>query len=199
MKPYGAPTATCAACRAAFRAPSHSQTAHVLCPPCQVRHPAPVVRPNPNPQDRTARRTNPYPVVPPIEKTPRALAMALAFRYPNLPVPPPPPPPMSAPLQSVDPIGGGGRVDASVNHGRDVLRVCMRFGCGTRLPAHVRGDACEACARAGFVRPPPGVVQKRVPRRATEHTCPRPRESLELVRAVSHLLIPGSNLARTQA
>ncbi|KIJ08771.1 hypothetical protein PAXINDRAFT_102451 [Paxillus involutus ATCC 200175] len=64
-----------------------------------------------------------------------------------------------------------------------MLRVCMRYGCGTRLPMHNVGDICEACASAGFVRAPPAVVPKRVPRRAKDRTHPLPRESIDLVRA----------------
>lgn len=166
------PTTNCTACRVPLGIASHYHTAHVLCPPCQALNAAIVKT---NPRDRAVPRANPYPVVLPTEKTtPRALALALAFTYPNLPVPSP------------TTASAGGRVHTSVSHRQDVLRICMRFECGARLPAHVLGDVCEACAGAGFVSPPPTVVQKRVPRRATQRTCPRPRESLDIVRAVSH-------------
>lgn len=72
----------------------------------------------------------------------------------------------------------------------------MRFGCGERLPVHVSGEVCEACARAGFlVRPPPpppppllssAVVPKRMPVR---RQFPRSRDALDLVRAVSLLRV----------
>lgn len=75
----------------------------------------------------------------------------------------------------------------------------MRFGCGARIPVHVLGDICEACVRAGFVRPLPAPAPAPVivpsqnrswmymQRRAAEHPYPRPQESL-VVRAVSRIL-----------
>ncbi|KAH0835725.1 hypothetical protein J3R83DRAFT_9548 [Lanmaoa asiatica] len=165
------PPANCTSCRVSFRVPSQCQTAHVLCPPCEVRRAA---ISKPKPRNRVPLRANPYPVVLPMH----ALALTLAFTYPHLPVPSS----TSAPLHGVGTVTGGS-VYASVNYGENVPRVCLRFGCGARLPVHVLGDMCEACTGAGFVRPPPAILQKRVPRRATERVCPRPRESLDLVRA----------------
>lgn len=97
-----------------------------------------------------------------------ALALTVAFTYPQCSEPPPPSVPVGV-----------------VHDGDNALGVCVCFGCGARLPARVLEDMCEACAR---VRPPPMVVQKCVPRRATERASHRPRESLDVVRAVSCLL-----------
>jgi hypothetical protein len=129
-------------------------------------------------------RGNAYPVVTSMASSTRGVALTIAYTYPHIPAP--------SALQRVGAVAGGG-VPMSVDHPDDALRACMRFGCGARLPAHVLGDVCSACAGAGFVRPP---VQKRVPRRATDHTRPRPRESRDLVRAVSRHLIPGPHLGR---
>ena len=121
----------------------------------------------------------------------RGVVLTVAYTYPQIPALSP----RSSALQSVGAVAGGG-VPTSVNHANDALRVCMRFGCGARLPPHVLGDMCSACGGAGFVHPPRAVVQKRVPKRATDHMDVRPGESRDLVRAVSHLSIPGSHMGR---
>ena len=117
-------------------------------------------------------RPNPYPVVTPIANA-RAGALTIAYTYPA---------PTSSSCQSV-----GTDTGAGVNHRGDALRVCIRFGCGTRLPAHVLGDMCEVCTGAGFVCPPPAPIQRHVlPSPATQRTCPRPRGSTAAVSTVSH-------------
>ena len=136
-----------------------------------VRPSANHARDKPDPQDRAVPRANPYPVVTPMAKSARSVAPSVADTYPHIPAPSP----TSSSLQSAG------------NYAKETLRVCMRSGCDARLPAHVLGDTCQACSGAGIVRPstPREVAQKRTPRRATDRTRPRSRESRDLVRAVS--------------
>ncbi|KAG6373669.1 hypothetical protein JVT61DRAFT_6336 [Boletus reticuloceps] len=157
------PISNCVVCRVALRIPSHYQSAHVLCPPCQARHAAK------RSHDRAVPRVNPYPVVTPITESMHTVASTVAYTYPHFPTP-------SQTLSSIHNVSAdaGGRVRTSVDYHGNAARVCIRFGCDARLPAHVPGDMCGACAGAGF-------VQRRIPRRATERTFPRPRESLDLV------------------
>ena len=121
-------------------------------------------------QSRYARPANPYPVVTSAESL---RAATVAYTYSNHPAPAP-----LAPLQNQSGAPG--------THRRDAPRVCMRFGCGARLPLHVSGEMCEACAGAGFIRPPTvqGVVE-RIPGRRTPVQQP-----LDLVRAVSFFMFP---------
>ncbi|KAF8129064.1 hypothetical protein EV363DRAFT_1339678 [Boletus edulis] len=108
------------------------------------------------------------------------VASTVAYTYPHFPTP-------SQTLSSLHSVNAnaGGRVRTGVDHRGNGARVCIRFGCSARLPTHVPGDMCGVCAGAGFVRPPPAGVQRRIPRRATECTFPRPRESLDLVGTLS--------------
>ena len=146
-----------------------------------VRPSANHARDKPNPQDRAVPRANPYPVVTPMAKSARSVASGVADTYPHIPTPSP----TSSSLQ-----GAG-------NYAKETLRVCMRSGCGARLPAHVLGDTCQACSGAGIARPstPREVAQKRTPSRATGRTRPRSRQSRDLVRAVSPSRSFGTEIA----
>ena len=148
-----------------------------------VRPSANHARDKPDPQDRAVPRANPYPVVTPMSKSARSVASGVADTYPHIPAPSP----TSSSLQRAG------------NYAKETLRVCMRSGCGARLPARVLGDTCQACSGAGIVRPstPREVVQKR----ATDRTRPRSRESrsCDLVRPVSRPFETGIVSGETQS